>query len=661
MTAVPGLEAAIESERRGDTAGARRIGEDALARDPNDAALLRFLGILCFRHTDLPAAVDYLTRAVSLDDKDIGARLALTKALVGQGRLADALAACPADPPPATQAETWSLRGYLLQSLGRPAEAIPFYEKVVGASPEDWESWTNLGTARLALGEPLGAALAFEEATRLQPKRSHVYLNKGLAFARLGRAEESVTAFEEAIRVEPHNVAALLELGRALNRLDRRADAVSALARAAIFAPGRADIHLERGTALANLRRMDEAESAYRTSLAIEPAQTEALFGLGLLLERANRLEELEALLESANASGAFSDRLRFLSASLLRRRGELGPALALLQALPETIEPQRRARLIGKLADSLGDADTAFAAFSEMNRLAAQSWPEARAVAADNRRHIGGVAALTTPAWYKSWQPIEPDATRSPPVFLVGFPRSGTTLLDTMLMGHPNVRVLEELPTLSKVAERLGSPGRLAQLGTDEADALRDLYYAEVAGYVDPEFDGLIVDKMPMAMLGGALIHRLFPTARIVLAERHPCDVVLSCFMQNFSRTPGNASFLDLGEAARLYDLAQRLWLRSRSIFPLDVHAVRYEALVERPEEVLRPLLDFLGLPWDDKVLDTQRTAEARGHIATASYDQVTESIYRHASGRWRRYAAHMADVLPILLPWAKRLGYDA
>lgn len=661
MTALPGLEAAIESERRGHSADARRTGEDALAHDPNNAALLRFLGILCFRHADLPAAVDYLTRAVALDDQDVGARLALTKALIGRGRLADALAACPVKPPAAAEAETWSLSGYLLQTLGRPAEAIPFFEKVIRASPEDWESWINLSAARRAFGDLLGAVSASEEAARLQPNLSLVHLNKGLALAHISRAEDSVAAFEEAVRLEPDNVTALLELGRALNRIGRRAEAVSALARASILAPGRADVHRERGTALANLRRMDEAESAFRYCLSIEPDQADALFGLGLLLERANRLEELEKLLEGAISSGTSSDRLRFLRASLLRRRGELGPALAMLQALPVTVEPQRRARLIGKLADSLGDADTAFAAFSEMNRFAAQDWPEASTVAADNRRHIGAVAALTTPAWYENWQPIEPDATRPPPVFLVGFPRSGTTLLDTMLMGHPNVRVLEELPTLSKVAERLGSPARLAQLSTSDADALRDLYYAEVAGYVDPQFDGLIVDKMPMAMLGGALVHRLFPTAKIVLAERHPCDVVLSCFMQNFSRTPGNASFLDLGEAARLYDLTQRLWLRSRNVFPLDVHAVRYEALVERTEEVLRPLLDFLGLPWDDKVLDTQRTARGRGHIATASYDQVTESIYRHASGRWRRYAAHMADVLPILLPWAKRLGYDA
>jgi hypothetical protein len=168
-----------------------------------------------------------------------------------------------------------------------------------------------------------------------------------------------------------------------------------------------------------------------------------------------------------------------------------------------------------------------------------------------------------------------------------------------------------------------------------------------------------LVVDKLPLNILGAPLIHRLFPDARLIFAERHPCDVVLSCFMQNFELNPAMANFLDLGDAARLYDLVLSFWRRSRQILPLEVHTVRYEALVESKEDAMRPLLQFLGLAWDDEVVEHQRTAAKRGAISTPSYAQVAQPIYRRASGRWLRYRTEMEDVLPILAPWAEWLGY--
>jgi hypothetical protein len=161
--------------------------------------------------------------------------------------------------------------------------------------------------------------------------------------------------------------------------------------------------------------------------------------------------------------------------------------------------------------------------------------------------------------------------------------------------------------------------------------------------------------------MLGAPLIHRLFPDARFIFAARHPCDAVLSCFMQDFVLNPAMANFLTLEDSARLYDLALVFWTRARQILPLHVHTLRYEALVEDKERELRALLAFLGLDWDARVLDNEATAKARGPIATPSYAQVAQPLYTRARGRWERYREQMKPVLPILLPWAKRLGYSA
>src|SRR5205085_4640311 len=228
-------------------------------------------------------------------------------------------------------------------------------------------------------------------------------------------------------------------------------------------------------------------------------------------------------------------------------------------------------------------------------------------------------------------WRPVAP-GTRVSPVFLVGFPRSGTTLLDTLLMGHPALNVMEEVPLLERPAAALGDFERLPELSEAETEHLRDLYF-EALGPVDGR---TIVDKLPLNLLGAPLIHRLFPDAKFIFAARHPCDVVLSCFMQPFDLNPAMANFLDLENAARLYDLVLSFWERASAILPLQVHTLRYEALVEDKEAEMRDLIAFLGLGWDERVLDNQKVAAERGPIVTPSYAQVAQPIYKRARGRW-------------------------
>jgi hypothetical protein len=154
-------------------------------------------------------------------------------------------------------------------------------------------------------------------------------------------------------------------------------------------------------------------------------------------------------------------------------------------------------------------------------------------------------------------------------------------------------------------------------------------------------------------------LIHRLFPDAKVILVERHPCDVVLSCFMSNFTLNRAMRQFVTLEGAARLYDTVFDAWSRAVELLPISHHAIRYERMVEDTEGEMRRLLDYLEIEWTPSVLDNQAAAARRSHISTASYSQVTEPIYRRASGRWERYREQLAPVLPILTPWAARMGY--
>ena len=187
-----------------------------------------------------------------------------------------------------------------------------------------------------------------------------------------------------------------------------------------------------------------------------------------------------------------------------------------------------------------------------------------------------------------------------------------------------------------------------------------RRAYFAELDQHADPSFPGLIVDKLPLNMLALPLIYSMFPDARIIFAQRHPCDAVLSCFMQSFSLNHAMACFLNIEDAADFYDVAMGVFTRSRELLPLAVHTVVYERLVSEPEAGASAPRRLPRSRMARELLDHRSTARSRGAIGTPSYNQVTEPLSKAPSGRWRRYEKQLAPVLPVLLPWAERLGYS-
>jgi tetratricopeptide (TPR) repeat protein len=446
-------------------------------------------------------------------------------------------------------------------------------------------------------------------------------------------------------------VTDLRDEGYRLLREGHRDEAAAAFIAAAGQAPANSPALIEAGRILSALGRYDEAEAAYRRA----PGLPDSWFELGQLLERGNRLDRLPALVAEAEAAGV---RLAYLDALAFELAGEVEAALAAAHAIPVAEGPVLRAALIGRLADKAGHAPVAFPAYQEMNRLLAAAHPGALQAAAEYRRHVAALTAMLTPAYAAGLAPPL-NSERAAPVFLVGFPRSGTTLLDTLLMGHPDIHVLEEVPLLQRAAEALGDFALLPEVDAAGVARLRALYFQALDALAPPP-GKMVVDKLPLNLLGAPLIHRLFPDAKFIFAGRHPCDIVLSCFMQKFDLNPAMANFLDLGDAARLYDLVMTFWARARELLPLDVHGLRYEDLVADTPGRMRALIAFLGLEWDEALLDHRATAAARGLIATPSFAQVAEPIYTRAKGRWERYRDQMAPALPILAPWAERMGYD-
>lgn len=656
------LARAVDHYRRGDLEGARRAAEDGLGQDSPDSALLQFLGHVCCRLGDFRSGAAHLRRALDLEPGSAGARVELCRALLAAGDLeaAEAIAGDAEGLPPAASTELSKMRAFIFQTRGEAAKAAGCYEQIVAAESGDFESWNNLGNARRSAGDSTGAVEALRRSVALRRDIAQIRINLAGALSEAGRGEEALAEIEAAIRLAPREGGPRIELGRSLTRLDRPGEAAAALEAAVRDLSGDPALWVELGLARAAVDDLAGTEEAYRRAVALDPAAPAAWNQLALLLDSFNRAEELGALIEQARAADVDESELGFSRALHARREGRLEEALALARAAPVSTEPHRKAQLIGELLDRLGDSAGAFEAFGEMNRALSTLPSDPRAQARAFREGLAATTALLTPDFASRLGSDTRPRERASPVFLVGFPRSGTTLLDTMLMGHSGVEVVEERPLLKPVAERLGRPERLAGIGETEAEELRALYFETLDRLAAPDKGKLVVDKMPLNMVQAPLLHRLFPDAPFIFAERHPADVVLSCYSTNFRLNPAMANFLDLEDSAALYDLAMTGWTAARTLLPLEVHEVRYERMIEDPESELRPLFEALGLEWQAGAVDHRRTARARGYVATASYAQVTEPLYKRASGRWRRYEAQMAPVLPLLSPWAERLGYE-
>jgi predicted Zn-dependent protease len=634
----PGVTEAIRVFQRGDLDRARELTRRQLEIEADSPPLNHLMGLIECRSGNLHGGVDYLRRASTGDPDNRAYRVMLVRALVDIGRAAEALeAACR--PPGSSVADLplWQARAEAADAAGDLESAAEAWRVLCSARPDDWRGWSNYGESLAAKGRWSEAADALGRAARLNPGEDRIRRNLASALGHSGEHERSLAEFEQLIRGRPDDAELRVTQARLLADLGRTEESMAELEEAARLTVG-------------------AASAAHHDEALIEIAGDDAaaVRELALLLDRTNRIAALRKLLEDAAGRGIAPEQLGYPAAAMALRDGRPQEAKCLLEAEPIEADPVRWHRLMAKIADALDQPGTAFAEADAMNR-AVHDYPGWREAGRKYRAELRQLASAIG-----AWPNVTRvgDEGRPSPAFLVGFPRSGTTLADTFLMGHPAVEMLEEVPALAAAEDALGGVLQLPAASAEQLAKAREAYFAIVGQQVEAGFEGLLIDKLPLNMTRLPLIDALFPNARIIFAQRHPCDSVLSGFMQGFVLNPAMASFLDLSDAADLYDAAMDLFFRSRASLPLEVHTLVYEELIEDPRSALQPVVDFLGLDWRDGLLDYRTTAVRRGAINTPSYDQVSEPLSRAPAGRWQRYRAQLGPVLPVLLPWAARLG---
>ena len=514
---------------------------------------------------------------------------------------------------------------------GRLDKAARAYKRVLQAVPNQPDALNLLGVLELTQGRAARSRDLIGKALKVKPGEASFHCNLGNALGALGLTREAKEAYLESLKLSPKFALAHFNLGLVYAKSAENDAAVAALKRAVQCDPSLWQAHLELARSCYQARRYDEAIAAYRAALALDDRSVASWNELGRSLRTVGELEEARTCFERAVAiDPAYAEGHRNLALLGAVNRDQRQSVARLLARN----DVQGEARMLagfamGKMLDDAGEYDAAFAAYAEANALALAAHAAAgQRFSPDSfSRYVDGLIA--TEAQPAPWQ-----STSAVPVFVLGAPRSGTSLVEQIAATHPAVHGAGELRTIGML-HASGDPAELQRASR--------AYLGELTGAKPGAIRG--IDKMPDNIFHIATILVLFPKARIIWCRRDPLDNLLSCYFQRFAS--GNVFSYDLVHCAhRLADTArlERHWAASADA---NILQVDYEALVADLDSGARRIIEFLGVPWDARCLAFHETARP---VATASGWQVRQPLYQNAVGRWRNYQRHLEAVRHIL-----------
>lgn len=558
-----------------------------------------------------------------------------------------------------------------LQQQGRLAEALEVYAALARNHPDDPLHWGNYATALREAGRVQEAGDAYLRSIALAPDNVEQLANLGLLQLERKEYQAARDTFLRAHALDPASPAMRIHAARACSACrDSRAEE--------LIRPWRnwtslddplqlelADLQLVLGEA--NIARVLLDELLART-----PGHLPARLLLAAVYERVNDLDGSAALLDQVERNYQVLDAEAQLEivhqrAKLALRRGQAEQTRLLLQqAGPRTPDDYAHFFTLAEACDKLRDYPGATEALREAH---ARQIQELKINAP--RRFDPGAPVLPAAVErigveeFRRWPTLQSPDSANSPVFIVGFPRSGTTLLELMLDAHPALQSMDERPFFTILSDQLAEhgivvPQDLYKLDQHACDELRKGYVSLVCSKIQRCWSAQLVDKNPLNMLWLPLIYRLFPDAKFILALRHPCDVLVSNYMQNFRAAVLAVACASMEKLATAYVTAMECWLHDVELFQPNVFVSRYEDLVADPAAQTRRIADFLGLEDATPLLHFDRHARDKGFIATPSYAQVTQPVNRKGLDRWKRYREALAPALPILDPMLRHWGYS-
>jgi tetratricopeptide (TPR) repeat protein len=543
------------------------------------------------------------------------------------------------------QAAALNLLGGVTCQMGNPEQAIELIRQAIVLNSHQPEFYVNLGIAYQALGHWKQAISSYQNALELQPDWIDGYQKMGDLLLEKGRFDDANIYYQKLLKLQPKSAIAYFKLGLIAKERGKLDEAIPLYQNAIQLQPNLIDAYNYLGQAFICQGKFEQAIPLHQRALELQPDCLDAIVSMAGIYERQRKFDEAETLLRKVIEAGTDHAGIIHAFAVLCQRQKQPNKAIELLQQRlnQNNLTASHRRALLFTLADSYdasGNFDRAFSNYHKANSLKPVSFdPSETTRAIENIQNYFTREQLTQ---------LPQASNRSKlPIFIVGMPRSGTSLVEQILSSHSQVFGAGERPDLHQLTKSIAqslntsfrypqclnilTPTSVDQIAADYLKKLQSL--TPTASY--------ITDKMPSNFLHLGLIQLLFPGAKIIHCVRHPLDTCLSCYFQDFLGI--HAYAYDLNSLGQFYQLYWNLMKHWQQVIDLPIQTVRYEDLVADPEPKIRDLVEFCGLEWEDACLQFH---QSQRHIPTASYHQVRQPIYTKSVARYKHYESHLADL---------------
>ncbi len=537
----------------------------------------------------------------------------------------------------------WKALGAIFKAKGRRSEAVDANQTAIALSPQDFEAHYNLGNIHKELGKLDEAEASYNRAIALKPDFAEAHSNLGATLKGLRRLDEAEASYNRAIALKPDFAEAHTNLGVTLKGLRRLDEAEASCRQAIALKPNYVEAFYNLGIMLRELGKLDKAEETFNQAIALKPNFAKAYYSLSVTLQELGRLNEAEASYKKVIALKPDYAEAYSKLASVKKFDAQDEHYLKMLELyLNNNISDEQRCHVnfgLAKACDDLGDFKQAFAHYKEGNALRKKLLNYNIRQDTELFRQI----KFNYPQIEQNSLASEKFPKDVAPIFIVGMPRSGTTLVEQIISSHSLVTGAGELPYAAQFGSAITKG--LTKVDREALLNFRHKYLTKLKSHSHGKL--LVTDKMPQNFRLIGLLAAAFPEAKIIHVKRNPAAVCWGNYKQNFaSKNLGYCYALD--DIVRYHNLYVNLMAFWTNTLNKRIYDLDYEALTINQEEETRQLIDHLDLDWDENCLSPQNNTRS---VATASNLQVREKLYQGSSQQWKKYQPFLNGAFDVLL----------
>ena len=505
----------------------------------------------------------------------------------------------------------------------------------------------------------------FKKAITIDDKIPEVHNNLGMVYINLNDYEQAINCFTNAIKLRPKFSVAFCNLGMAYSKTRNFQLAEENYKKSIFFDKKNIIAHFNLGNLYQDYNDLSNAEKNYKSVLKLKPDMLQAYKNLFFIYQRSNQSKKLKEIQGRAKSNLGNHFIVDFFQGVCDFENKSFQAVIKNFQKLKIDEKEVRvitiKNELLAKCYDFNGEYNKSFEYFVKANnsifKIFKKKYKKENYLNLINKR-IEFYSKFNIKKWNLNL------SEQNDPIFLIGFPRSGTTLLDTILRTHNLIEVIEEKPIVEEFIDSLNIKtnnnfSNLEKIDKNFYDQMRNVYFKKRDKFVKFDKNKVYIDKLPLNLIFIGEICRFFPNAKFIFALRNPYDVILSCFMQQFAPNNAMMNFTNLDDATKLYDLSMSLYKKYYNLFKSNIHEIKYEDVVLDFDNTIKKLLKFLNLEWQEELKNFYETASKRGIISTPSYNQVSQPIYKKSINRWKNYENKFKDIEPKLNKWLDEFSY--